>query len=308
MMNSTESRAYFSTFQLKFIALICMVFDHAGQFFPEIMPQWFRYIGRISAPLFLFCLVWGMDYTRNRFYYLLRIYCASLGMEVLWTVLNYFLPYNGTEHNNIFTTFFNIGVLITLVSLVRRKMLKKIYAILFLVVWQLSSTLLILLINYKNLQEWTHFVGALSGNFFVCEGGIMWVSLGIILYCIKNTQIKLFSGYSIFCLFCSLCSLTAPLARAMYFLEFFTNIDQTVIWQILEIIYVLILGNAWYFTPVVPHGLYFGDYQWMMIAALPFMMLYNRKRGCKIKTFFYLFYPIHILIFLLISRFLIILQ
>src|SRR5699024_8809410 len=37
----------------------------------------------------------------------------------------------------------NIGVLITLVSLVRRKMLKKIYAILFLVVWQLSSTLLI---------------------------------------------------------------------------------------------------------------------------------------------------------------------
>ena len=202
----------------------------------------------------------------------------------------------------------NIGVLITLVSLVQRKMLKKIYAILFLVVWQLSSTLLILLIYYKNLQEWTHFVGALSGNFFVCEGGIMWVSLGIILYCIKNTQIKLFSGYSIFCLFCSLCSLTAPLARAMYFLEFFTNIDQTVIWQILEIIYVLILGNAWYFTPVVPHGLYFGDYQWMMIAALPFMMLYNRKRGCKIKTFFYLFYPIHILIFLLISRFLIILQ
>lgn len=302
MMNSYENRVYFSTFQLKLIALICMVFDHTGQFFPEMVPQWFRYIGRISAPLFLFCLVWGMDYTRNRFHYLLRIYCASLGMEILWAVLNHVFSYNGTEHNNIFTTFFNVGILISLISLVQRKKLKKIHTILLLVAWQFLSTLLILFINYKNFEEWTHFIGALSGNIFFCEGGIIWVSLGVILYFVKNVPRKLFSGYSVFCLLYFLCTLTAPLARAMYFLEYFTNIDQTVIWQVLEAMYTLIFGDAWYFTPVVPHGLYFGNYQWMMIAALPFMMLYNQKRGLKIKTFFYLFYPVHILVFVLISH------
>ncbi|MCT4687170.1 TraX family protein [Vallitalea sp.] len=34
--------------------------------------------------------------------------------------------------------------------------------------------------------------------------------------------------------------------------------------------------------------------QWLMVLALPFMVLYNGKRGGKCKYFFYLFYPIHI--------------
>ncbi len=40
-----------STNLLKLTALICMLIDHIGEFIPQ-SPIWFRYIGRISAPLF----------------------------------------------------------------------------------------------------------------------------------------------------------------------------------------------------------------------------------------------------------------
>lgn len=54
-----------STTCLKWIALICMVFDHVAEFIPY-MPIWFRWIGRISAPIFVFCMVEGIKYTKNR--------------------------------------------------------------------------------------------------------------------------------------------------------------------------------------------------------------------------------------------------
>ena len=36
------------------------------------------------------------------------------------------------------------------------------------------------------------------------------------------------------------------------------------------------------------------NYQWFMIIALPFMLLYNEQKGGGSKWFFYLYYPAHI--------------
>jgi hypothetical protein len=37
------------------------------------------------------------------------------------------------------------------------------------------------------------------------------------------------------------------------------------------------------------------EFQWMMIAALPLIMLYNGERGKhSLKYLFYIFYPLHI--------------
>ncbi|HIX64425.1 MAG TPA: hypothetical protein H9852_08375, partial [Candidatus Mediterraneibacter colneyensis] len=47
---------------------------------------------------------------------------------------------------------------------------------------------------------------------------------------------------------------------------------------------------------------YMGDFQWMMIGALPLMLLYNNKRGRNTKWFFYFFYPIHIILLALLSN------
>ena len=64
---------------LKLIAMVLMLVDHIAQFIPG-MPVWMHWLGRISAPVFLYCLVWGMEKTRDRFRYLLRIYLAGLVM------------------------------------------------------------------------------------------------------------------------------------------------------------------------------------------------------------------------------------
>ena len=46
---------------LKWIALGTMVLDHIHYFFgfTGVIPEWFSMVGRLGAPLFLFCLVEG---------------------------------------------------------------------------------------------------------------------------------------------------------------------------------------------------------------------------------------------------------
>lgn len=52
--------AIMSINMIKLIALVCMLIDHIGEFIPQ-SPLWFRYIGRLAAPLF-FSAVHG-DFT-----------------------------------------------------------------------------------------------------------------------------------------------------------------------------------------------------------------------------------------------------
>lgn len=66
-------------FTIKIIALILMLMDHIGEFFPD-SPIWFRWLGRLAAPLFFYALAVGFQHTRNRKKYLLRLYLANVGM------------------------------------------------------------------------------------------------------------------------------------------------------------------------------------------------------------------------------------
>ena len=51
--------------QLKTVALVLMVLDHIHYFFEFTgwVPTWFSMLGRLSAPLFLFCTVEGFAHT-----------------------------------------------------------------------------------------------------------------------------------------------------------------------------------------------------------------------------------------------------
>ena len=103
-------------FTIKIIALILMLMDHIGEFFPD-SPIWFRWLGRLAAPLFFYALAVGFQHTRNRKKYLLRLYLANVGMVffnqimcMLQRKLDY-VAYQPKNHN-IFTTLFCAGVLI----------------------------------------------------------------------------------------------------------------------------------------------------------------------------------------------------
>ena len=74
-MKNEICKKRFTDFQLKWIALVLMVMDHIHYFFEFTgkIPEWFSMLGRLSAPLFLFCLLEGFQHTRNRKKYFLRM-------------------------------------------------------------------------------------------------------------------------------------------------------------------------------------------------------------------------------------------
>ena len=96
-----------NSFQLKCIAVITMIIDHTGAvLFPGDLI--FRYIGRISFPIFCFLLVEGFSHTRD-----VRKYMFRLGLFALISEIPYDLAFRNTvfeyEHQNVFFTLF-LGV------------------------------------------------------------------------------------------------------------------------------------------------------------------------------------------------------
>ena len=93
-----------TTTTLKLIALALMFIDHIYEFIPGTPPI-FTILGRISAPVFFFCTVWGFHYTRNRRVYLTRMYLCSALMGLLDFLLNTSLEQPVVPcYNNIFST------------------------------------------------------------------------------------------------------------------------------------------------------------------------------------------------------------
>ncbi len=62
---------------IKILACLTMLIDHAGVLlFPE--SEWLYYIGRLSMPLFAYCIAEGCRYTSNKWKYFLRVLILGL--------------------------------------------------------------------------------------------------------------------------------------------------------------------------------------------------------------------------------------
>jgi len=69
---------------LKTVALIFMIFDHIGFFFPNFQYSiLLRIIGRIAAPIFFFCFVEGYTHTHNKKKYKNRLMISAILMMYL---------------------------------------------------------------------------------------------------------------------------------------------------------------------------------------------------------------------------------
>lgn len=191
-----------STFALKLIALILMFLDHANEFFPNIMPLWFRWVGRFSAPIFFFCIAQGISFTHSRKAYILRLYMSSVVMGIGNLVLiklfpNSLVPLN----NNIFATLFLIAVIITMLDKYDSER-KSTPIILFVL---LQFVLIFVNILFMALEK--DFAGlftALLPNLLFSEGGAIFIFLACMMYKLRNQRkifaimYILFSGYFLF--------------------------------------------------------------------------------------------------------------
>ena len=190
-----------TTFTLKMIALIHMVLDHISYYFPSA-PFWFRWLGRGSYPLFLFCMVWGYHYTKNRKRYLLRLYLMSIFMTVFGYALDNCLMVteNGYGNHNIFLPMFLTGVIISTIELFLRDRKK--------------GTLLLIAIFLVQFLYYTipfiiPFAGNLSGDtltgiipsLVLNEYGFDFIVLGVLMYFLREKKDWLCVVYSIFCIY-----------------------------------------------------------------------------------------------------------
>jgi hypothetical protein len=303
-----------STTALKLIALVLMVIDHTGEFIPN-MPVALRWIGRLSAPIFVFCTVEGFSHTRSKKRYMLRLYTAGVLMGLLDRLVPYighaipnFSPEKTWIQNNIFRTLFSILVICFLIDLFQKKDKNFKKYLLIYGVWQAGSycilDLIPKLITPSALSETIlSFLPNLLGSIYYLEGGWLFLLLGALLYLVKDHKKTLAVGYFSFCFVYFLLTVTQFIPRVLIKLLYFVyQLDlsgfaglSNAIFNFEDGLSNFCMSHSGLETRYSSDlNLFFKDYQWMMIGALPFLLAYNGQKGKGYKYFFYFFYPIHI--------------
>lgn len=257
---------------LKFVALLCMIIDHTGEFIPN-SPVWFRYIGRLAAPIFFYCSAWGLYYTHNQRIYIFRLYILSLIMSLGNIVLTLLTKSNSFLTNNIFQTLF-LGSAIVYLLNKDNSMIYRVKICIMIIIQQIISFFLCAIFSEflqlpRSIDTFVlyHSYGALFASCIFTEGGIAFVFFYIIIFYLKSKK-----GY--LSLFIAAFSLFVEMAvRRTYYMR----------------------GPISYLIPL-------DSYQWLMIFCIPIICLYNGKKGIGLKWFFYIFYPIHIWLFFLLSN------
>lgn len=265
-----ELKKGLDNFQIKMLALILMVVDHIHYILGSQLgvPLWFTQLGRLSAPLFIYMTAQGMRHTRNPKKYVSRLYIAFVLMGIGNQLVNTYLPHpmGYPIINNIFGTLFLITFYIYMGKEIKANWLSKktpqvFMNIIGMAIPILGSFLTLSAMNGGQIKLMQGLMLLLPTPLFV-EGGFLMVIMGIGFYLVGTSKIKLSVFYSLFSLF---------------------------------LLYASSGGNFTY------ENLFLINFQWLMVFSLPIMLLYNQQKGKSMKAFFYIFYPAHIYILLLIS-------
>ena len=255
---------------LKWIALGTMVLDHIHYFFgfTGVIPEWFSMVGRLGAPLFLFCLVEGFTHTHSRKGYFAKVYLISAAMSGLL----FFMAYGGIlvrpdgfyPTNGMMTTFVILMVIWQgLDWLGEEKPLRGLAAVILPLAWPFLASWVAM-----QLPGLTNPLGFICYSFvpmWGITGDSSWpvLAMGLVLYLFRKrrgTQVGAFCVYYI----------------------------------LYGVIYMGLMASQ---LPDFAWGQLFTRYYEIYgILAAPLMLWYNGERGGGHKLLFYAFYPAHVYI------------
>ena len=282
---------------LKVIATIAMLIDHIFYFFPGI-PHVFHWIGRVSAPIFLFCCVLGYIYTSNRKRFFLRIYSLSVVVEVM----NHFLGIDYLRMNFIRTILLTICLIFIFDKFRNKNKKAYLYLFGFILCHLVSFGVISSLANGAIISDSiAYLLITILVNFANLDGGILLALVGLFFYIFKNSKVKLSISFIILTLSYLILFNSALIPRIVSFL------GQSPQYSNLQTAFISFCKVVLGVDPIfdVTTDILFGNPQWMMIFSLIFILMYNDKKGRGLKWFFYIFYPLHIAVLYIISSLLI---
>ncbi|XRJ97380.1 TraX family protein [Latilactobacillus sakei] len=251
-------------FQLKVLGVLTMVIDHIAEFFSFLgIPIWFHWIGRITAPIFLFESAEGFTHTSNRKKYMFRLLLGFWIMQVVTSFLNsFFIVGNELIINNIFGTLFLGTIYMQSIYYIKQGkgfIFKGIS--LFILTTLVSFVPLVFMERIDNNNFFLLIFKVFDfiiPTLFLTEGGMLFVLLPVLFYVFHGKKLL----------------------------------------QVLSILIVAIISTGFNFQ-----NLFSDNYQWMMTTSIIPIVLYNGEKGKSMRNFFYIFYPAHITVFALVSFF-----
>lgn len=264
-----------SGFALKYLALAFMLLDHIHYFFAFTgkIPLLFSQLGRLSAPLFLFCMIEGFTHTHDRRKYFLRIYLLSILMGAVqfsfYNLCYALVRPDGFFPQNQMLTSFSI-LLVVLQGFdwcARKKWGKGLPAILIPILLPFAAMAAMMAIPSPIFG---FSVSLLSFTFlplhlFILDGGTAILLFGVILYLFRKNRKLQGAAFIVAC----------------------------ILWDI---------ARLHLMTPNLTVTEYFTmAYEWMEVFAVIPMLCYNETRGRGSKRVFYWFYPVHIYVLYALS-------
>ncbi len=281
-----------SVTNLKRIALAAMVCHYIGAFLPGA-PLWLQWIGRLSAPLFFYCMAWSLDKTGDKRLYFKRLYFCSVGMATINLILSVVVEKTGlvtAVTTNMFASLFAGALFIEFLEYAKRYPKRGKRMLRSFLFWQLAfAGLWAVLYELAGVPyAFLNLASAAVGSALTCEGAFMYVLMGAAFYYTKEDKKKLSIAYLAICLIFFVNSAFGLWGRI------FMLLGSDILVAIMEILTGLVLWGA-SFRPLfdVSHMLN-NDFQWMMIAALPLLLCCNGKKDRSFKYFYYIFYPAHV--------------
>ena len=251
-----------------------MVLDHIHYFFEFTgwVPTWFSMLGRLSAPLFLFCTVEGFAHTHDRKRYVLRIWAIGTAMAAL----EFFMIYAGAfrrgdgfyPQNAIFQDLVLLCVIWQGIDWLREKKIAKgAAAIAAVLCWPYMVMAFLLL--FPQVQDMP--IASAVVAFLMTSPLPMWTAVtdgswgfllgGVLLYALRGHR---------------------PV--------------QLGVWALNALLWDLVLPFAMVHAQAdfVWTQMFTDYYEWFGVGAVVLMLLYNGQRGSGHKQLFYWFYPAHI--------------
>ena len=250
MMNFLKKCRFLNGNAVKILAAVFMVIDHVGLlFFPENL-IW-RYIGRISMPLFAFMIAEGCRYTKNRARYFFFLFGLGTAFQVVYYI------FTKDTYLNILLTFSLSVLMIFALQEMKTQLFKggKDWGI------KIASVLL--------------FVSSVAFVWGICETGAQ-TKFYTVDYGFWGCLLPLFASVLDF--------YRIPFSDKT---DFIKKADMLIL-RVLCFGLGILLFHLNSVNPTLTK---------YMFLALPFLLFYNGTRGkWKLKYFFYIFYPAHLVL------------